>query len=268
MEIFWIKLSKLYYKTFFETIKNSKEKISIFTPNPEILLAAKKDEKFKEILKGWDYLVPDGIWIWAWYQILDNRLPKFINFLLIPYYGLNLFIARKKLYKKYWWRIIWSILTKDLVEYANLKWIWVTIIDRLQPVGGKWEEKQKNIVKNLKNKYPKATFHFYVFDWNNLDRIIEEINNTEDIYLFSTQWLGDQEKTISKIIWDLKNIKVAIGVGGSFDYILWIKKRPPEIFVVLWLEWLWRLVLHPKRMASRIWKALPVFLYEVIKSKK
>ncbi|EKD65904.1 MAG: glycosyl transferase, WecB/TagA/CpsF family protein [uncultured bacterium (gcode 4)] len=271
MKIFWLHLVHLEYKKFFNEIKDSQEKLAIFTPNPEILLLAKEDENFRKILEKWDYLVPDWIGIWAGYQILDNGKWKLLNTLLIPYYWVNLFIKRKALYKKYWERIIWSILTRDLVEYANLKWKWVTIIDKFQAPGNWWDnlkiERQKVMARDLKKKYPNSAFHYYIYKEENKDEIIEEINKTDDVYLFSTQWAKVQETTISQILPKLEKIKVAIWVGWSFDYILNFKKRAPKLIVALWLEWLWRLILHPMRMSKRIWRALIVFLYEVIKSK-
>jgi len=271
MKIFWLELAFLEYKKFFNEIKESQVKLAIFTPNPEILLLAKEDENFRKILEKWDYLVPDWIGIWAGYQILDNSKWKLLNALLIPYFWINLFIKRKALYKKYWERIIWSILTRDLVEYANLKWKWVTIIDKFQAPGNWWDnlkiERQKVMARDLKKKYPNSTFHYYIYKEENKDEIIEEINKTNDVYLFSTEWAKSQETTISELLPKLEKIKVAIWVGWSFDYILNFKKRAPKIIVALGLEWLWRLILHPMRMGKRIWRALPVFLYQVIKSK-
>lgn len=272
MKIFWLELAHLKYKKFFNEIKDSDKKLAIFTPNPEILLLAKEDEKFKKVLEKWDYLVPDWIWIWAGYQILNNNKWRLLNTLLIPYYWINLFIKRKVLYSKYWERIIWSILTRDLVEYANLKWYWITIIDKFQAPGNWWDnlkiERQKVMAESLKKKYLNANFHYYIYKEENKDKIITEINKTNDTYLFSTQWAKTQETTISLLLPKLEKIKIAIWVGWSFDYLLDFKKRAPKIVVSLGLEWLWRLILHPMRMSKRIWKALPVFLYEVVKSKK
>lgn len=272
MEIFGVKLSKEHYDDFLKKIKNTKDKLSIFTPNWEFLLAAKYDENFKNILNQADYNVPDGIWIWAAYQILDNKKWKLLNTLLIPWYWINLFIKRKKLYEKYWWRIIWSILTRELVEYSNLKWYWITIIDKFQAPGNLWDnlkiERQKVMVRDLNKKYPNCIFHHYIYTEDKKEAIISEINKTDDIYLFSIQWRDvGQEKTIIELLPKLDKIKVAIWVWWSFDYILWFKKRPPKFMVILWLEWLWRFLSHPMRMAKRIWNVIPVFLYEVIKSK-
>jgi hypothetical protein len=39
----------------------------------------------------------------------------------------------------------------------------------------------------LSKKYPKANFHFYFYQKENKEEIIEQINKTNDIYFFSTQ---------------------------------------------------------------------------------
>lgn len=272
MQIFKINLSKLNKSDFIDDLKKSEKKSLVFTPNPEILLNAKNDPEFLDILNKWDYLIPDWIGIYAWFQILESKLPKIINFLLIPYYWLNLFIKRKALYKKYWDKICWSDLVKTLIENANSKKLWVSIIDKYQAPWDAWDnlkiERQKITAKLLKEKYPWADFHYYIYTKEAEEDIINTINNTEDIYLFSSQWLKHQEITLFSMMPKLNNIKVAIGIWWSFDMILWFKKRAPKIVISLWLEWLWRFIIDPKRMAKRIWKALFVFLFEVIKSKK
>ena len=51
---------------------------------------------------------------------------------------------------------------------------------------------------------------------------------------------------------DLLNHGVWIGVGGSFDVLSGFKKRAPEIFIRLNLEWLYRLAKEPKRIGRFI----------------
>lgn len=62
------------------------------------------------------------------------------------------------------------------------------------------------------------------------------------------------------------NIRLAIGVGGSFDYLTGKLKRAPKIMRFLGLEWLWRLILQPKRW-QRIWTAVVVFPVKVLLQK-
>jgi len=58
------------------------------------------------------------------------------------------------------------------------------------------------------------------------------------------------------------NIRLAIGVGGSFDYLTGKLKRAPKIMRLIGLEWLWRLILQPKRW-HRICMAVIVFPFRV-----
>lgn len=53
----------------------------------------------------------------------------------------------------------------------------------------------------------------HIYTGSNEEEIIEEINKTQDVYLFSSQGLKDQEITISSMMPKLKNIKVASGIG-------------------------------------------------------
>lgn len=54
------------------------------------------------------------------------------------------------------------------------------------------------------------------------------------------------------------HIRLAMGVGGSFDYLTGKQRRAPQFLRVLGLEWLWRLILQPKRF-KRICTAIVIF---------
>lgn len=51
---------------------------------------------------------------------------------------------------------------------------------------------------------------------------------------------------------------IKMGVGGALDYLTGRKKRAPRVFRFIGLEWLWRLILQPKRI-KRIFRAVIVF---------
>jgi N-acetylglucosaminyldiphosphoundecaprenol N-acetyl-beta-D-mannosaminyltransferase len=59
--------------------------------------------------------------------------------------------------------------------------------------------------------------------------------------------------------------KIGIGVGGTFDFLAERRKRSPKIFQSIGLEWLWRLILEPKRFKRQT--ALPKFIWRVFQSK-
>jgi N-acetylglucosaminyldiphosphoundecaprenol N-acetyl-beta-D-mannosaminyltransferase len=62
----------------------------------------------------------------------------------------------------------------------------------------------------------------------------------------------------------MPNIKLAVGVGGSFDFVAGKQIRAPLLMQKLGLEWLWRLVCQPSRW-KRIWTAVVVFSWLVAK---
>lgn len=64
---------------------------------------------------------------------------------------------------------------------------------------------------------------------------------------------------------------IKMGVGGALDYLTGRKKRAPRILRSIGLEWLWRLVLQPKRI-KRIFRAVIIFplraILDILKSSK
>lgn len=57
-----------------------------------------------------------------------------------------------------------------------------------------------------------------------------------------------------------------MGVGGSFDYLTGKLRRAPRWMRTIGLEWLWRLILQPRRF-RRIWNAVIVFPMKMILGK-
>jgi len=102
-------------------LKNTEKPLVVFTPNPEIVLKSKENPEFKKTLELADYLIPDGIGIYAGAQIVDDASPVWLRILKWPWYGFRLFSSRKALYEKYGERICGSDVTRELVEYADEK---------------------------------------------------------------------------------------------------------------------------------------------------
>lgn len=269
MEIFWVKLDKLKYNDLINQITVFEKQNIVFTPNPEILLKTKKDEKFRELLEKANYLTPDWIWLYIAFQILDNNYNKLINILLIPYYFFNLFFRRNFLYEKYGDRICWSDLTKDIVNIASNNWIVVTIIDLYNPTDTKKVESQKIFPELLHQKFPKLKFEYYIYNTTEKEEIINKISKSESKILFSTLWMKKQEESVVEIMEKCNNIKLGLGIWSSFDYFIWFQKRAPKIWRVIGLEWLYRLITWPKKIdrLKRLYNAIFVFIYEVLVSK-
>lgn len=79
--------------------------------------------------------------------------------------------------------------------------------------------------------------------------------------LFVALGVPKQEKWIRRHLREL-GVPVCIGVGGSFDVISGRLSRAPQWMQTYGLEWLWRVLLEPRRL-PRLW-ALPRFVLAVV----
>jgi len=75
-----------------------------------------------------------------------------------------------------------------------------------------------------------------------------------------------QEEWIRDNISKYPTVKIAMGVGGSFDFISGRVRRAPIIFRNIGIEWLWRLAVQPWR-ARRIFNAVIFFPLTVLREK-
>ncbi len=112
-----------------------------------------------------------------------------------------------------------------------------------------FEEIEKAILKNYINLEIKGS---------------GETAETADI-VFCNFGAPQQEKFLNS----LKNakdskIKLAMGVGGSFDFLTGKIKRAPKIIRAIGFEWLWRFILEPQYRLKRIWNATVVFMVKII----
>lgn len=191
----------------------------LVTPNPEIILAAQSDEEFFYILNQADLAVPDGVGL------------KFAAWLC----GRNLK------------RITGADLIKDILKMAEEKKMKAAILNWSGGLSG-----EKDLERTLKIKYPLLKFSV-----KNLERKVEPAETDAEIIFVSlgAPW---QEKLIYHNLNNWKNVKLAIGVGGGFDFLTGKMKRAPEIMRALGMEWLWRLIKQPWRI-KRIFNAVIVF---------
>jgi len=84
--------------------------------------------------------------------------------------------------------------------------------------------------------------------YQDFDAVIEKINVIKPEILLVAFGSPKQEKFIYENFKKMPSVKLAIGVGGAFDFISGHKMRAPKILQNIGLEWLWRLALEPKRV--------------------
>ncbi len=96
--------------------------------------------------------------------------------------------------------------------------------------------------------------------------IIQRINTSGAKILLVAYGAPKQDLWIHKHLKDLPQVKIAMGVGGTFDFFSGLRKRAPLFLRKLGLEWLWRLILEPRRF-KRIFTAVVVFSWMVLMRK-
>lgn len=204
---------------------------TIFTPNPEFLVHAYHDKKFFELLRRGSLNIPDGTGLT----------------LLAPLYG---FTVRHRIRGVDFMRELCAIAEK------NHKSIFL--------LGGRGDVAHTT-AQELKKQFPKLIIKGAsegLRDASDRGReyhqLIALINMVKPDIVFVAFGAPKQESWIEDSLALLPSVKIAMGVGGSFDYISGAVARAPKLLQSLGFEWLYRLFQQPKR-AKRIIRALCVF---------
>jgi len=88
------------------------------------------------------------------------------------------------------------------------------------------------------------------FSKNQTPNIVQEIKDSGADILYVGMGVPRQEKFIQDN-WEHLGVKLAIPVGGSFDVIAGYKRRAPKWMQNFGLEWCFRLLQEPRRLAKR-----------------
>lgn len=212
---------------------NSDGKHIVFTPNPEMVMLAQKDSGFNEILNKSDMNIPDGIGIIYASKIKGHPIKQ---------------------------RVAGYDTVQSVFEKIKDTDKTVYFFGGSPGVTDAAKAEMEKLHKGLKivgcaNGY---------FDEQREKEIIAEINEKAPDLLLVGIGFPKQEKWIYDNLAGL-NVRVAIGVGGSFDVMSGRVKRAPDIFIKLGLEWFHRLITQPSRFVRML--QLPLFMLKVIFSK-
>lgn len=180
----------------------------IYTPNSEIIMAAKEDKEFKDILNSADMVVPDGIGVVKAAGILGHPMSERVG-------GFD--------------------LASNIMPYLDSEKKSLFIL------GGKPGVALK-AAENLKKEYPGIEIAgtndgYFTED----EPIVEKVASSAPDYLMVCLGAPKQEKWIAEYK-DRLFAKVIIGAGGSADVFAGEMNRAPEFFIKHNLEWLYRIV--------------------------
>ena len=265
INILGIKINQITFQEVFDKIDfflESNNGHYITTVNPEMIVTAQKDENFKDILNKADISVPDGIGIlWA-SKFLSSKDCYTVTLLKLFISGLSLIF-----YPKYCRQILperisgADLIYKICQKFQNSNYS-IFFLGAENNVAKKTAQKLKEKFPNLKI----AGTNSSVIAKRDDDKIIQEINQAKPNILFIAFGAPKQEKWIAENLEKIPSVKLAIGVGGTFDFISGKTKRSPKFIQKIGLEWLWRFILQPWR-AKRIFMATAVFVWKVLKFK-
>lgn len=224
-----------------ESFLNSNNINTIYTPNTEIVMEAKKDDDLKKILNSGDLVIPDGIGLVYASKIKKKALPE---------------------------RVAGFDLSMKILDIANEKGCSLFL------VGGK-PGIADMAVENIKKQYPNINIvgsHHGYFKGTHIGhkgheeeiKVLNKIKESKPDIIFVGFGAPKSEKWIHENK-DKLNCKVIIGNGGTIDILAGTVKRAPEIYQKLGLEWLYRLIKDPKRIKRQM--ALPLFVLIVLFSK-
>lgn len=202
----------------------------VYTPNSEIIMAAYKDDNFRDILNNAELLTADGI---------------------------GVVYASK-------------ILGKPITERAAGYDILCEVLERIKGTsrsvflfGGK-PGVAEIAEEKLKERYPglviAGTRNGY-FKPEEEEEILTQINESGAELLLVCLGAPKQELWINKYK-DKLNVKVAMGVGGSLDVFAGTALRAPDFYCKHGLEWFYRLMKQPSRAGRML--ALPKFGFTVL----
>ncbi len=202
----------------------------VYTPNSEIIMAAYRDEKLKDILNRASLLTADGIGVVKASKIVKNPIDE-----RAAGYDISLKLM-ERLAKE----------NKSLYLFGSKPEV--------------LEAAKKNLMEKYPSLYIAGTSDGY-FDEEEEKEIIEDIRIKKPDVLFVCLGCPKQEIWIDKHKDELP-CKVLMGLGGSLDVYAGNVKRAPDFFIKHNLEWFYRLCKEPKRFVRML--DLPRFAIKVI----
>lgn len=244
--------------------KQSKQ-LFLATPNPEMLLLANKNPHFKSTLQNTSLNLPDGngiIWANYYFQKTADQKNK-LWLILYGFISLIVFAFLPKTQKQPFQQAIHgSDFTLDICQSSISKHGLFLLGNKngLQPDSAALSSEK------LQKKYPHLKISGSIDSHPNDATLIEKINHSEAEILLVGFGAPAQENWISENLPKMPKIKVAMGVGGTFDFISGTMPRAPRWMRQIGLEWLFRLYKQPKRI-KRIFNAVVVFPIQIIKSR-
>jgi len=241
--------------------------------NTEFLGRALKDEEFKNTLASFDLNIADGsgvLWAAKYLTIPLTKTPLLRQIQAI--YQMVYSGASLVFYPRY----VKNPIPERFSGVEAMLLMLGSVIKTNSSVYFLGAEKDVNekARKVLAEKYPKLNIAGGKGGfWESDEEVIEEINASGAKLLIVALGSPKQEYWIRDHISKLTTVRVAVGEGGSLDFVAGSFKRAPKWMGKIGIEWLWRMFANKNKTvggghrAKRVWQAVPVFIFTVVKMK-
>jgi N-acetylglucosaminyldiphosphoundecaprenol N-acetyl-beta-D-mannosaminyltransferase len=203
----------------------------IATTNPEFVMRAQQDAAFRQVLWQADLCIPDGVGLLIAAQWLGRPLPQRVPGSELVYHLAELAAENR-------WRLFLLGAAEGVAEAAAVI---------------------------LQQQYPGliiAGTYAGSPDPSENAAIVRRINDSQADMLFVAYGAPRQDKWIARNKESLTAVRLAMGVGGSLDFITGRAVRAPRWLQNLGLEWFYRLIREPWRWRRML--ALPRFALKVL----
>lgn len=221
----------VWWPRFCQLLQTTTQPIRLFTPNPEILVQAYEDVSFYTVLKHADVLIPDGmglVWASKWLTpVGQNAIPERVA-------GTDVVSALLDFSAKHHWRVL-VVGGRDYVPSAT------AAPQLLAGLPGEvyWLPGFASVTAPTETE---------------TETLKTELQNLKPAMVFVAFGAPAQELWITQTLPELKTagVKLAMSVGGAFDFLLGNVARAPKLLQVLGLEWIYRLARQPWRWRRQL----------------
>ena len=218
-----------------DSIIKRNEKLNIISGNPEVLYNGLNDEfLFSNFNNSNSIIIPDGIGVVYTSKLLRQPVKEKIA-------GIEVMEA--------------------IINYCQTHGEGIFLL-------GADETVVENCRNKLLEKYPRLNItgiHNGFFDIDNCETLIADINSGSPLALFVAMGSPRQDNFIAKYM-DSLNVKIFMGVGGSFDVLSGKLNRAPKWMISCNMEWLYRVSKEPRRIKRLT--AIPKFMLTALKDKR
>jgi N-acetylglucosaminyldiphosphoundecaprenol N-acetyl-beta-D-mannosaminyltransferase len=212
----------------------------IFTPNPEILLRARDDHAYADLLNTADLALPDGTGVAVVGSIL----------------------ARKRVRR--WPGVEIGALLLELAAERDLAVAFVGGFgDVPERAAATWRRRRPTLRSHVIGSGVRIDVDGRAHPAERDTEIVERLRAAEPAIVLVGLGAPKQERWIAAHADDVPSARILIGIGGAFDMWAGRLRRAPRVLHRAGLEWAWRLALEPGRF-PRIVRATVIFPFRAL----